>query len=221
MLRRTLLLLNATALAAMPGGGGAGEARAQANIRPDPTPRLPPQPGQGPALEDARFLRGAAALSAAEVEAAAAAQAAGGADEEVRRLAAGLAERHRRLREEIAALAQARGVDLAPSAEAAGPGGRVAEARRRLDGLRGAGAADARAFLAAQIEVHPVLVEMYQVQASNTPDQELGSFAIRALVGLQEDFAAVVRLGEARGLRRPDHLLSNPPQYGPGAGPPR
>ena len=92
MLRRTFL--HATALSALL--GAAGEARAQANIRPDPTPRLPPQPGQGLPLEDVRFLRDAAALSAAQVEAAGAAQSGG--DEEGRRFAAGLAERHRKLR---------------------------------------------------------------------------------------------------------------------------
>lgn len=213
MQRRTLL--HATAFSALL--GGAGEARAQANIRPDPTPRLPPQPGQGLPLEDVRFLRDAAALSAAQVEAAAGAAQAG--DEEVRRFATNLAERHRKLGEEIAALARGRGVDPAPAD--ANLGGRVAEAKRRLDGLRGAAAGDARAFLAAQIEVHPVLVEMYQTQASHTTAPEFGRFAITTLVGVQEDFATAVRLGERYGLQRPDRLLSNPPQYGPGAGPPR
>jgi predicted outer membrane protein len=214
MLRRTLL--HTASFAALL--GGAGEARAQASIRPDPTPRVPPQPGQGLPLEDVRFLRGATALSTAEAEAAAATAQAG--DEEVRRFAAHLAERHRGLAEQIAALARARGVDPA-AAPGTSPGGRVAEAKRRLEALRGAAAGDGRAFLTAQLELHPVLVEMYQTQASNTTDHELGSFAIRTLVGVQEDFATAVRLGEGRGLRRPEHLLSNPPQYGPGAGPPR
>jgi hypothetical protein len=102
----------------------------------------------------------------------------------------------------------------------------VAGALRRLAGLRGAaggggGGASARDFLAAQVEVHPVLVEMYQTEASQAVDQELGRFAIISLVGIQEDFAAVVRLGERHGLPRPEGLLANPPQYGPGAGPPR
>lgn len=34
----------------------AGTAVGQANIVPDPSPRLPPQPGQGLPLEDLRFL---------------------------------------------------------------------------------------------------------------------------------------------------------------------
>lgn len=221
MLRRTILLA-----AAVPAVGfAAGGARAQANIVPDSTPRLPPQPGQGLPLEDARFLRDAAALSAAEVEAAGlAAERAG--DEETRRLAAGLAERHRRLAEQLRGFAGVRGVALdAPETGGGGTaGGRPARAKRRLEtfGTVSAPGGDlGRDFLAAQIEVHPVLVEMYQTEASHTPDRELGRFAITALVGLQEDFAAAVRLGERHGLRRPDRLLANPPQYGPGAGPPR
>lgn len=220
MLRRTLL----TAAAAS-AGLAAGEARAQANIAPDPTPRLPPQPGQGPPAEDARFLRDAAALSDAQAGAAAAATERA-AEEETRRLAHGLAERHRRLAEQVRGLARARGIVLdaaAPGGGGAG-GGAPAAAKQRLEALRTAaapGGGIGREFLAAQLEVHPVLVEMYQTEASHSTDRELGRFAITTLVGLQEDFAAAVRLGERHGLRRPDRLLANPPQYGPGAGPPR
>ena len=224
MLRRTLL-----PAAAVISGFAAGEARAQANIRPDPTPRLPPQPGQGPPLEDARFLRDAAALSDAEAGVAGVVAERAG-DEETRRLAAGLAERHRRLAEQIRDLSRARGVSLdAPATGQGGgaAGGPSAQAKQRLEALRAAAAAPGgggdlgREFLAAQIEVHPVLVEMYQVQSSHTTDRELGRFAIATMVGLQEDFAAAVRLGERHGLKPPDRLLANPPQYGPGAGPPR
>lgn len=222
MLKRTLLLAAAAAPAAL----AAGKARAQANIAPDPTPRLPPQPGQGPPLEDARFLRNAAALSGAQAEAAAlAAERAG--DEETRRLAASLGERHRRLAEQVRGLARARGVstDAPRTGEEEPGGGPMARARQRLEGFRTAAAPGGgdlgREFLAAQIDVHPALVELYQTQASHTTDRELGRFAITSLVGLQEDFAAAARLGERHGLRRPDRLLANPPQYGPGAGPPR
>lgn len=227
MFRRTLLLA-AAAAAAAPAALTAGKARAQANIAPDPTPRLPPQPGQGLPLEDARFLRNAAALSGAQAEAAAlAAERAG--DEETRRLAAGLGERHRRLAEQVRGLARARGVstDAPRTGEEEPGGGPMARARQRLEGFRaaaapGGGGGDlGREFLAAQLDVHPALVEMYQTQASHTTDRELGRFAITSLVGLQEDFAAAARLGERHGLRRPDRLLANPPQYGPGAGPPR
>ena len=49
MLRRTLFLLAGLAGPA----AGARLARAQTGITPDPMPRLPPQPGQGLAAEDA------------------------------------------------------------------------------------------------------------------------------------------------------------------------
>jgi predicted outer membrane protein len=225
MLRRTLLL--ATAATAAPAGLAVGKAVAQANITPDPTPRLPPQPGQGLPLEDARFLRNAAALSAAQAGAAALA-AERASDEGTRRFAAGLAERHRRLVEQVRGLASARGVSAdapRPGEEEPG-GGPMAGARQRLEALRTATGPSSggdlnREFLAAQIEVHPALIELYQTEASHTTDRELGRFAITSLVGLQEDFAAAARLGERHGLRRPDGVLANPPQYGPGAGPPR
>jgi predicted outer membrane protein len=215
MLRRTLLLI----AGATPGLACGRDAAAQANIVPDHTPRLPPQPGQGLPLEDRRFLRDAAALSAAQVEAAT--QMAGqSSDDETRQLAAALAERHGHLSRRLRELTQQSGLQPGqPIPEAAAPSNpQVADAIRRLAELSNASPRD---FLAAQIAVHPVLVEMYQTQASQTADRELGRFAIITLTGIQEDFAAVVRLGERHGLPRPERLLSNPPQYGPGAGPPR
>ena len=131
------------------------------------------------------------------------------------------------LAEQVRGLARARGVstDAPRTGEEEPGGGPMARARQRLEGFRAAAAPGGgdlgREFLAAQLDVHPALVEMYQTQASHTTDRELGRFAITSLVGLQEDFAAAARLGERHGLRRPDRLLANPPQYGPGAGPPR
>jgi len=92
---------------------------------------------------------------------------------------------------------------------------------RRLDGLPGAFAGDERAFLEAQIDVHQVFVEMCQTRDANTTHGELGDVGVHALVGLQENSATALRLGEPRGPRRPERLPPNPPQYGPGAGPPR
>lgn len=45
-------------------------ALAQVDIRPDPTPRLPPQAGQGLPVEDRQFISRAVNLSEAEIEAA-------------------------------------------------------------------------------------------------------------------------------------------------------
>lgn len=214
MLRRVLLLLAAAPLC-LP----SVEARAQVGIRPDPMPRLPPQPGQAPPIDDVRFLRNAALLSAAQVEAAQAFSGQQG-DEEARQLAARLAERHRGLAEELAGLAQERNVEpVIPALDA--PEGDVAAALRQLEEIKGATAPDARAFLEAQLQVHRVLVEMYQTEASHTSDYPLGGFAIKAMVGLQEDFSAVAQLGERHGLAPSERLLANPPQYGPGAGPTR
>lgn len=139
-------------------------------------------------------------------------------EEENRRLAAALAERHGRLAGQIRELAQQRGLQPGqPISEAEAPSNpQVAAALRPLAALPNASGRD---FLAAQIAVHPVLVEMYQTEASHTVDRDVGRFAITTLTGIQEDFAAVVRLGERHGLPRPERLLSNPPQYGPGEGP--
>ena len=55
-----LILMGLTALS--------GPAWSQANIRPDPTPRVPPQPGQSLPVEDALFLREAASASQGQDE---------------------------------------------------------------------------------------------------------------------------------------------------------
>jgi predicted outer membrane protein len=213
-MRRRILFLAALAPLGLSATRGA---RAQIRIRPDSSPRLPQQPGQGLPIEDRRFIRDAMALSAAQLRAASQAASAGG-EQETSRLAAALAERHRRLLDELHSLATARGLQPdAPIPEAEAPSGpQVAAAIRRLHA-----ASDPRAFLAAEVELHPVLVELYQTEASNSLDHQLSQFAIVSLVGIQEDFAAVVRLAERQGLPRPEGMLSNPPQYGPGAGPRR
>ena len=45
-----------------------GPAWSQANLRPDPHPRVPMQPGQSLPLEDALFLKEAASASQGQVE---------------------------------------------------------------------------------------------------------------------------------------------------------
>jgi hypothetical protein len=45
-----------------------GPAWSQANLRPDPHPRVPPQPGQSLPLEDALFLKEAASASQGQAE---------------------------------------------------------------------------------------------------------------------------------------------------------
>lgn len=212
MLRRSFLLVTPASLAT-------GTAWAQTNIVPDPTPRLPPQAGQRLPVEDVRFLRDAALLSSTLADAAAPV-AERAAEEEIRPFAARVAERHRPLAQKISVLARQR--DLEQEMRALGsPEVRVAGALRRLEEMRDGAAAEGRTFLATQLDVYPVLVEMYQTQASHTTDRELSSFAITTMAGLQEEFAAAARLGSQFGLSPPERLLGNPPQYGPGAGPSR
>lgn len=212
MLRRKFFL-------AAPGLLTAEAAWSQANIVPDPTPRLPPRPGQGSPADDLRFLRDAAMLSAAQADAAAP-LAERAAEADTRQFAAGVTEHHRRLAQALAALAAQRNAERAAGALGA-PGGRPAQALRRLENLRGATAVGGRDFLAAQMEVYPTLIEMYQTQASHTSDRELAGFAITTMNTLQEEFSTAACLGNQYGLSPPERLLGNPPQYGPGAGPRR
>lgn len=210
MLRRPLLTL----LAAL----ATGQVQAQSTLRPDPTPRLPPQPGQGLPLEDLRFLRDAAALSRTQVEVAGRVAGKGG-SEDISRFAGALVERHRALAQQIAALIQQHG-----GLEAAGPqpDADITQALRQLEatGSPGAAAEGERAFLTAELQVHPVLIRLYQAQASQSTDRGLARVAIVALVGIQEDFATATRLAAPLGLKPPDQTIANPPQYG-GSGPSR
>jgi hypothetical protein len=213
-MRRRILLLATLAAQDLT---RADNAHAQASLRPESNPRLPPQPGQGLPIEDRRFLRSAMALSTAQVRAARQVASAAG-EQETTSLAGALAERHRRLLDELQALATARGLQLdapIPAAEASTSPREVA-AITRLQAANGP-----RDFLAAEMELHLILVQLYQTEASNTADHQLSDFAIVSLAGIQQDFTAVVRLAEHHGLPRPDQLLSNPPQYGPGPGPAR
>jgi hypothetical protein len=107
-----------------------------------------------------------------------------------------------------------------PEAGGEAPARRVAEAMQRL-AASGRGGDPGRDFLAAQLEVHPVLVEMYQTEPSQTMDRDLGRIATKVMVGLQQDFATAARLGNRVRLAPLDRLLANPPHCGPGAGPSR
>src|SRR6187455_1597283 len=114
MLRRTLFFL-----AGLGGpAAGAGLARAQTRITPDPTPRLPPQPGQGLAAEDVRGLQRAARLCDAQAEAGrlAAEKAAAPA---VRELGQAIAADHGRFRQAVGTIAAERKLEL-PDRTAAG-----------------------------------------------------------------------------------------------------
>lgn len=198
MLRRTLFLL--TGLAALPPGPG----RAQTRITPDPTPRLPPQPGQGMPIEDLRALQRAALFCDAQAEAGQL-----GAERarspEVRQLAGAIAADHARFRQALAAVAAERKLEL-PNRAAA----RIQDPS--LDALRGAsGDGFDRAFLARQLGLYRPMAELFQTMASNSPEPALQRLGITALAAVRAHFETARKLGEPMGLRA--QTVENPPQY--------
>lgn len=202
MPRRHLLL--ATLAAAL---APAGQVLAQASLRPDPTPRIPPQPGQGLPAQDVGYLQRGERLSRLQVEAGRLA-AERATDAEVKRFAARVAASHDRVGQEIIRLARARGVEV--------PGnqpGAEDRAREAVEKLRAAPAGEGfdRAYLAQELGLYRVLSELHQSQASQSTDQELGRFAIETLVPIRQELDAVTALGARFGLH--NDMLANPPQY--------
>lgn len=190
----TLVLAIVAALATPPAWG-------QANLTPDPVPRLPAQPGQSPPAEDVEFLKTATAMSRVENQLGAVAK--NVSLPELRQLGGRIADNHRALESEVAKLAQERRVDLSQADLAVpnqgGPGGAAsavtspqhvtgAQARQAMERLSGLhGDALNRGFVQEQMQLHDRLVDLYQTQASNTADGALASFAIKKLVVIQRD----------------------------------
>ena len=201
MLRRMLILATVLATSA---GAAPDAARAQARIRPDPTPRLPPQPGQGLGVEDARSLQRAARLSDAQVEAGHMG-AEKAADAEVRQLAASIAEDHTHFRRTLGELAVQHRVEL-QGREAAGIEDRSLTA---LGGMTGHDFD--RAFVERQLQLYPRMAELYQTMASNSPEPALARFGITALAALRRHFETAKALGTRFGLST--GTSGNPPQY--------
>ena len=207
-MRKTTLFL-ALGLAVL-----AGEAAAQANLRPDPTTRLPPQPGQGLPVEDMQFLTAAQRISRLEGDLAKLAAERGG--PEVKALAAKLGGDHQRLEGDVRKLVQERGASgsSAPptNPKEGGPGGaagavtnpanaapRGEQALKELSGV--SGEEFDRRWVQEQLAVHDRLVDLYQTQASHSPDTELAKFAIITLAGIQEHRGALRELGKRYGLK--------------------
>jgi predicted outer membrane protein len=181
-----------------------GDAAGQANIIPDPSPRLPPQPGQGLPLEDLRFLERGIDQSVIQIEMGELA-AEKASDEALIQLGRQVASDHEQIRQKLVELAQQRGVEVS--------------ARTPNEALRGAidqlqrqsGEDFDRAFLGMQLKTGQQLVELYQTQASNSTDTGLASFAITTLVQLQQHFATAQQLGAQHGLSA--ETVEQPPQY--------
>lgn len=195
---RTRLLLMTGVMAL-----GGNLALAQTSLTPPGMPRVPAQPGQGLPAEDRAFLARAAQLSAAEVQA-------GGlgaeraADPELRQLSREIAELHARLLQRLRQQAPAPGPTPSPAPAAPWDGEAGQLQARSGDGFD-------KAFLAWQLRMHETLVRAYQVQASNTPENELARLAIIGLADIQKQFAALRRIGARHGLEA--DLVEQPPQY--------
>lgn len=218
---RKIIIVTAAAVSLLPAA-----AWAQANIRPDPNPRVPPQPGQTLPVEDALFLKEAALASQGQVELGQlAVQKAE--DESLRAIAEQIAQTHARLSDELKKLAGSRSLPPADQLQpevtdrfgAAGAvsnpenarEGMAQEAIRSLSEL--GGAAFGKAYVVAQLRLHQRLADLYQTQASHTPDPEgLGAFAIKSLVLIQKDRDTLRQVAERFGIDA--DAEGQPVQYG-------
>lgn len=202
-----------------------GSPWAQVNLRPDPTPRLPPQPGQALPLEDALFLKEAAAASQGQAELARLA-AEKGPDDAFKAMAKGIAETHAKLGETLKRVSSARPLPPADQvkperADSFGAAGAVTNPANVQEGLAqeaakalstATGESFAKGYLEAQLRVHERLVDLYQTEASNTPDRELATFAITSLVSIQKDRDALRQMAGRFGIKAP--VEGQPVQYG-------
>lgn len=189
---------------------------AQANLKPDPNPRVPPQPGQALPVEDALFLRQAAEASRGQIDLGRLA-AEKAPDDAVRTLAARIADTHRKLQDELKALTGERKLppadQLTPErTDALGAAGAVTNPANAISGLAaeaaktlsGAGGeAFGKGYVEAQLRIHDRLVDLYQTEASGTPDRQLATFAITSLVAIQKDRDALRQMAGRFGIHAP------------------
>jgi predicted outer membrane protein len=180
-----------------------GQAFGQTNLKPDPTPRLPPQPGQGLPAEDQTFLLRASRLSSAEVEAGA--LGAKATDPDLQQISRELEAFHQKLLDSL------RGFGAEDqSAAAEGQAGRPWAAElQQLAGLDGE--EFDRELLAWQLRAHTALARLYQVQASNSPESRLAAFAILSFEQIQRQFDRLQEIGRKYGLEV--DRVGQPPQY--------
>jgi predicted outer membrane protein len=72
------------------------------------------------------------------------------------------------------------------------------EAVKSLSGQSGDGFG--KGYVEAQLRLHDRLVDLYQTEASHTPDRELATFAITSLVAIQKDRDALRQMAERFGV---------------------
>jgi predicted outer membrane protein len=80
---------------------------------------------------------------------------------------------------------------------------------QRIEGL--GGAEFDRDYMRWQLQTHLATVNLYQVQASNTPQMELASFAITRLAEIQRLFDQAKKLAARHGVAI--DTVRQPPQY--------
>ncbi|WP_448204956.1 DUF4142 domain-containing protein [Azospirillum sp. sgz302134] len=193
-----------------------GPAWSQANLRPDPTPRVPPQPGQSIPVEDALFLKEALAASQGQMELGRLA-AEKAPDDAMKTLAKGIADTHAKLAEHLKRLTGGRTLrpadQLKPDrADRFGAAGAVTNPANAQEGMTQdavkslsgtSGEAFAKGYIEAQLRIHDRIADLYQTEASNTPDRELATYAIISLVSIQKDRDALRQMAGRFGIKAP------------------
>ena len=194
-------LVSATIVILMLSSAGA---LSQINIRPDPTPRLPPQAGQGLPLEDRQFISRAFNLSEAEIEAGRLA-----ADKTdstaIKEFGQRLVTEYGKLRQAAQQLAQTNGITVEPHASRSWWQSEL----QRIGSLKGQ--EFDREYMSWQLRTHLALVNLYQTEASHSPELDLSKFAITTLVEIQRLFDQAKRLGAEYGVAI--DTIKQPPQY--------
>lgn len=208
---RTIAALALLCLAAL-----SEPAWSQANLRPDPTPRVPPQPGQSIPVEDALFLKEALAASQGQMELGRLA-AEKAPDDATKALAKGIADTHAKLAEHLKRLTGQRALppadQLKPErTDRLGAAGAVTNPANAQEGLAqdavkslsgASGEAFAKGYVEAQLRLHDRIVDLYQTEASNTPDRELATYAITSLLAIQKDRDALRQMAGRFGIKAP------------------
>ena len=70
----------------------------------------------------------------------------------------------------------------------------------RITTINADGGEHGKGYVEAQLRLHDRLVDLYQTQASHTPDRELATFAITSLVGIQKDRDALRQAADRFGI---------------------
>lgn len=181
-----------------------GAALSQTSLLPDTPPRVPPQAGQGLPQEDRQFINRAFNLSEAEIEAGRlAAQKAD--TPALKDFGQRVAAAHEKLRQTVQQLAQKHDIRVEPHASREWWQGEL----KRIGGLQGQDFD--RQYMDWQLKTHLALADLYQTQASQSPEQDLSKFAITGLAEIQKYFDEAKRLGGQYGVAI--GTIKQPPQY--------